>query len=176
MGSHSLQSCKTLRQRQPETGWHGSVFRKPPLIAEASTMICTRPNFRAAPLFPNLDCNLCPTLQPTESQYIFKLAETGSRQVIHVSVRVLRWKWWNGDLRKIVETGIEPQMKTNSTFKTRVQSLCKNTRCACNVPLTISPCRGMVRTRDCCVPRTTKYSLSHWCDIPLSITYRMLCI
>jgi len=38
------------------------VFLKPPLIDEACTMICTRPNFRAAPLFPNLDCNLCPNL------------------------------------------------------------------------------------------------------------------
>jgi len=47
---------------QPETGSDGSMFRKPPLIADASTTICTRPNSRAAPLCPNLDCNLCPTL------------------------------------------------------------------------------------------------------------------
>ena len=71
-------------------------------------------------------------------------------------------------------------LKIDSTFKTHVQSLCKNTRCACNVPLTISPsrCRSMVRpgTRDYCVSRTMKYSPSHWCDIPLSISYRMLCI
>ena len=67
-------------------------------------------------------------------------------------------------------------MRLENWLNFRVQSLCKNTRCECNVPLTISPCRDMVRTRDYCVPRTTKYSPSHWCDIPLSISYRMLCI
>jgi len=35
---------------------------KPPLIADASTTICTRPNSRVAPLCPNLDRNLYPTL------------------------------------------------------------------------------------------------------------------
>jgi len=54
--------CDSASQKQAQT------FQETPLIAEASTMICTRPNFRAAPLFPNLDCNLAP-LQPTESQY-----------------------------------------------------------------------------------------------------------
>jgi len=48
-------------QKQADSAWHGSVFHNPPLIDEASTIICTRPNFRAAPLFPNLDCNICPT-------------------------------------------------------------------------------------------------------------------
>jgi len=68
------------------------VFRKPPLIDEASAIICTRPNFRAAPLFPNLDCNLCPTLTaPWEPIHFSELAETGSRQVIHISIRVLGW-------------------------------------------------------------------------------------
>jgi len=53
---------KTLRQRQQKPDWCGSVFGKPLLIFDASTTICTRPNSRAAPLFPNLNCNLCPTL------------------------------------------------------------------------------------------------------------------
>jgi len=37
------------------------MLGKPPLISDTSTTIW--PDFRAAPLFPNLDCNLCPTLQ-----------------------------------------------------------------------------------------------------------------
>jgi len=61
---------KTLRQRKPETGSDGCVFGKPPLIAEASTTICTRPNFRATPLFPNLRFNL-PTL--TSHSFLFFL-------------------------------------------------------------------------------------------------------
>jgi len=70
------------------------VFQKPPLIDEASTIICTRPNFRAAPLFPNLDFNLCPTLTANwEPIYLSELAETGSRQIIHISIRGLGWTW-----------------------------------------------------------------------------------
>ena len=53
---------QTLRPRQPKTGSNCSVLGKPPLIADTSTTICTRPNSRAAPLCPNLDGNLCPTL------------------------------------------------------------------------------------------------------------------
>jgi len=53
---------KRCEQHQPKTGCVGSVFGKHPLIADASTTICTRPNSRAAPLCPNLDGNLCPTL------------------------------------------------------------------------------------------------------------------
>ena len=68
------------------------MFRKPPLIAEASTIICTRPNSRAAPLCPNLDCSLCPTLTAhSEPIHFSEIAETGSRQVIHISLRVLAW-------------------------------------------------------------------------------------
>ena len=77
------------------------VFGKPPLIPEASATICTRPNYRAAPLFPNLDGNLFLTLTAHRGQSFphpyrtlrantfSELAETGSRQVIHISPRVL---------------------------------------------------------------------------------------
>jgi len=59
----------------------------------------------------------------------------------------------------------------------KLTQLSKRTWNACNNPLTIIfPCRGMVRTRDCCVPRATKYSLNHRCDIPLKLMCRMLCI
>ena len=34
----------------------------------------------------------------------------------------------------------------------------------------------MVRTRDCSVSRSTKYSLCHQCDIPFELKRRMLCI
>jgi len=69
------------------------VLGKPPLIDGASTTICTRFNSRAAPLCPNLDGNLCPTLTAHSEPLPFsELAETGSRQVIHISIRVLGWK------------------------------------------------------------------------------------
>ena len=50
--------CDSTNQKQAQTL---SVWETP-LIADTSTTICTRPTFRVAPLFPNLDCNLCPTL------------------------------------------------------------------------------------------------------------------
>jgi len=53
---------KRCEQHHPKTGCVGWVFGKPPLIADASTTICTRFISRAAPLCPNLDCNLCPIL------------------------------------------------------------------------------------------------------------------
>jgi len=68
------------------------VLGKPPLIAGASTTICTRFNSRAAPLCQNLDGSLCPTLTAHSEPLLFsELAETGSRQVIHISIRVLGW-------------------------------------------------------------------------------------
>jgi len=71
------------------------VLGNPPLIAGASTTICTRFNSRAAPLCPNLDGNLCPTLTAHSEPLPFsELAETGSRQVIHISIRVLGWNSW----------------------------------------------------------------------------------
>jgi len=81
---------KRCEQHQPKTGCVGSVLGKPPLIAGASTTICTRFHSRAAPLCPNLDCNICPTLTAHSEPLPFsELAETGSRQVIHISIRVL---------------------------------------------------------------------------------------
>jgi len=66
------------------------VLGKPPLIVDTSTTICTRPDFRDDPLFPNLDYNLCPTLTTqSESLSFSELAETRSRQIIHISIRVL---------------------------------------------------------------------------------------
>ena len=73
MASPFPQSHQTLRQRQPKTGSFGSVFG----IADASTTICTRPNSRAAPLCPNLHCNLWPTLTARSEPLPFsELAET----------------------------------------------------------------------------------------------------
>jgi len=70
-------------QKQADTA---ECFGNPPLIHEVSTMICTRPRFRAAPLFPYLDYNLCPTLTAHwEPIHFSELAETGSRQIIHIS-------------------------------------------------------------------------------------------
>jgi len=57
--------------------------------------ICTRSNSRAAPLCPNLDGNPCPILTAhSESLPFSELAETGSRQVIHISIRVLGWNFF----------------------------------------------------------------------------------
>ena len=68
---------KTLRQRQPKKGSVGLVLGKPPLIADTSSTICTRFNSRTAPLCPNLDCNLCPTLTAHSEPLPFsELAET----------------------------------------------------------------------------------------------------
>jgi len=82
---------KRCEQHQPKTGCVDQVLGKPPLIAGASTTICTRYISRAAPLCTNLDGNLCPTLtahpEPLPSS---ELAETGSRQIIHISIR---WRW-----------------------------------------------------------------------------------
>ena len=81
---------KCCEQHQPKTRCVGSVFGKHPLIADASTTICTRPNSRAAPLCPNLDGNLCTTLTAHSEPLPFsELAETRSRQVIHISITVL---------------------------------------------------------------------------------------
>ena len=80
---------KRCEQHQPKTGCVGLVFGKHPLIADASTTICTRPSSGAAPLFPNLDGNLCSTLTAHSEPVPFsELAETLSRQVIHISKRV----------------------------------------------------------------------------------------
>ena len=66
------------------------VLGKPPLIPDTSTTICTRFNSRTAPLCPNLDCNLWPTLTAYSKPLPFsELAETRSRQVIYISIRVL---------------------------------------------------------------------------------------
>jgi len=79
--------CDHASQKQAQTA---QVLGKPPLISDTSTTICTIPNFRAAPLFLNLDCNLCPTLTAHSKPLPFSaLAETQSRQVIHISIRVL---------------------------------------------------------------------------------------
>ena len=62
----------------------------PPLIAGASTTICTSFISRAVPLCPNLEGTLCPTLTAhTEPLPFSELAETRSRQTIHISIRVL---------------------------------------------------------------------------------------
>jgi len=53
----------------------------------------------------------------------------------------------------------------NDSFWKFIQ-LSKRTWNACNDSFTISPCRGMVRTRDYIVSRSTKCSLSNQCDIP----------
>ena len=66
-----------------------------PLIADASTTICTRANFRAALLFPNLDCNLCPTLTAHLKPMPFsELAETRVQGSNPYLTRVLGWIWW----------------------------------------------------------------------------------
>jgi len=80
--------CDHASQKQAQTA---QVLGKPPLISDTSTTIFTRHDFRAAPLFPNLNCNLCPTL-PAHSNFLpfSALAETRSRKVIHIfSIRVL---------------------------------------------------------------------------------------
>jgi len=71
------------------------VLGKLPLIAGASTTICARFISRAAPLCTNLDGNLCPTLTAHSEPLPFsELAETGSRQIIHISIRVLGWTYF----------------------------------------------------------------------------------
>jgi len=83
-------SFRCVRKKHKHFG--GQVFGKPSLIPDASTTICTRPNSRASPLCPNLDGNLCPTLTAHwEPIHFSELAETGSRQIIHISIRVLGW-------------------------------------------------------------------------------------
>ena len=68
-----------------------SVWEEP-LIGDASTTICTRSNFRAAPLFPNLDCNLCPTLTAHwEPMPCSELAETRVQASNPYLTRVLGW-------------------------------------------------------------------------------------
>ena len=47
------------------------MFGNPPPISNTSTTIYTRPNFRAAPFFPNLDCNHCPTLTAHSDPLLF---------------------------------------------------------------------------------------------------------
>jgi len=85
---------KTLWQRQPKPDWCGLVFEKPSLIFDASTTICTRPNSRAAPLFPNLSCNLCPTLTAhSEVMPFSELAETRVQAINPYLIRVLGWTW-----------------------------------------------------------------------------------
>ena len=70
------------------------MLGKPPLVAGASTTICAIFISRAAPLCTNLDGNLCPTLTAHSEPLPFpELAETGSRQIIHISIRVLGWGW-----------------------------------------------------------------------------------
>jgi len=83
---------KTLRQRQPKSDWCGQVFENPSLIFDASTTICTRPNSRAAPLFPNLNCNLCPTLTAhSEVTPFSEFAETRVQAINPYLIRVLGW-------------------------------------------------------------------------------------
>jgi len=73
---------KRCEPHQPKTGCVCWVFDKPPLIADASTTICTGFISRAAPLCPNLDCNLCPTLTAHSDPLPFsELAETRSRHI-----------------------------------------------------------------------------------------------
>jgi len=81
---------KRCEQHQTKTGCVVEVLGKPHLIAGASTTICTRFISRAAPLCTNLDGNLRPTLTAHSEPLPFsELAETGSRQIIHISIRVL---------------------------------------------------------------------------------------
>jgi len=84
---------KTLRQRQPKPDWCGWVFGKPSLIFDASTTICTRPNSRGAPLFPNLNCNFCPTLTAhSELTPFSELAESRVQASNPYLIRVLGWR------------------------------------------------------------------------------------
>jgi len=93
MASPSLQSTKTLRAAPAKNRLCRLSAWQTPLIAGASTTICTRFISRAAPLCTNLDGNLCPTLTAHSEPLPFsELAETGSRQIIHISIRVLGWK------------------------------------------------------------------------------------
>jgi len=76
------------------------VLGNPPPIVGASTTICTRFNSRAALLCPDLDGNLCPTLTAHPEPLPFsELAETRSRQVIHISIRFLGWIQRHGSKR-----------------------------------------------------------------------------
>ena len=94
--------CNSASQK---IGSVGQVFRKPSLIADASTTICTRPNSRAAPLCPNLDGNLCPTLTAHwEPLYFWELAETRVQASNPYLTWVLGWeltcppqKEWEGN-------------------------------------------------------------------------------
>jgi len=72
---HSIpkETCQKVTRFDSPTKMH--VFGKDGRRFYA--MICTRPNFRAAPLFPNFDFNHCPTLTPVAG-LIF---ETKNREI-----------------------------------------------------------------------------------------------
>jgi len=74
----------SANQKQAQTV---KCLGSPPLVADASTTFCTRPNSRDTPLCPNLDCNLCHTLTAHSEPLSFSTsAKTGSREVIHISI------------------------------------------------------------------------------------------
>ena len=90
MVSPSLHSTKTLRAAPAKNRLcRLSAWQTPPNCRRFHDNLY-RFISGAAPLCTNLDGNLCPTLTAHSEPLPFsELAETGSRQIIHISIRVL---------------------------------------------------------------------------------------